>query len=69
MNIFCLNLSYLFEWLIRTFLAISMNQRMGVAEQLFTSNVSRILGKKARSIYEFAADHAPLYKKGQDIII
>jgi uncharacterized protein YbjT (DUF2867 family) len=41
------------EYLIKTFLAISLNQKNGVAEKLATDNIARILGHPARTVRDF----------------
>jgi len=51
------------EWAIKTFIAIAVNQKTGVAEQLISENVSEILGKPAKSIYVFARDYWLAFKE------
>jgi NAD(P)H dehydrogenase (quinone) len=45
------------EFLIKTFLAISLNQKNGVAEKLATDNVARILGHPARTVRDFVTTY------------
>ena len=49
------------EFLIKTFLAIAHNQKIGVGEKLLTDNVSRILGKPGRTIDDFAKDYSSFF--------
>jgi uncharacterized protein YbjT (DUF2867 family) len=50
------------QWAIETFIGIALNQRSGAAEGLVSQNVSKLLGKPARSIYDFARDYAQAFK-------
>lgn len=50
------------DWLIKTFLAVSNNQRLGLAEKWRTENASRIMGKPGRTVPDFARDHLAAFK-------
>lgn len=49
-------------WAINTFLTIAANQKRGLAESLISDNVRQITGKKARSVLDFAKDHAGAFR-------
>lgn len=49
------------EFMIKTYLAIAHNQKIGVGEKLLTDNVSRILNKPTRSIDDFARDYSAYF--------